>query len=626
MKNFNKVLLCVFLLFIFPLSIFAYDDFSIEHYKVDIDVKENNSYHITEIIDVDFPTERHGIFRTLPLRFDKNWVEISEVYVKDFEYIIEKDNEELTIRIGSEYELVEGLVQYIISYVYDVGADDLSNMDEFYHNVIGGSWDVEIKAVDFTINLPKPFDASKVNCTSGYSGSTDTSNVEWKVVGNKIIGKTIESLYANDALTVALPLPEGYWIGAVKHSRSGSWFYRTLFYPICALVIIFSVLLWFKHGRDNKLFPTIQFAPPEGLTPAEIGYVIDGCVDAEDVTSLILYWADQGLLEIEEGEEEGFLKNKKVLTITKLKDIPESAKGYEKRFFKYLFEYGDGHKVKTTDLKDKFYTVINATQAEVAHSFRGERALYVTRIGCNLSALAGLFCIIPISIILAQFFLFLKDDAPLWILAPWVSAILLIPAYQVIYAFTSHTGHSLKKIIVPLLITILALGAFYFLTVVLVGVALIEYLAGAASSLIALFFSMIMGKRTKYGDEILEKVLGFKDFIENAEKDRLETMFFKDPKCFYNILPYAMVMGISDKWAKHFETMSVEPPNWYSSGTATSAAVFSTAVFTSSLNSSLGTLNAAMSSSPSSGSSGSGGSSSGGSSGGGSGGGGGGSW
>ena len=124
-------------------------------------------------------------------------------------------------------------------------------------------------------------------------------------------------------------------------------------------------------------------------------------------------------------------------------------------------------------------------------------------------------------------------------------------------------------------------------------------------------------KRTPYGLEILGKIKGFKNYLETAEKDKLEAMVIQNPNYFYDILPYTYVLGISDKWIKKFETITMQSPNWY---VGTSA--FSMATFGTFMNNTMSSATTAMSSSPRS----SGGSSGGGSSGGGSGGGGGGSW
>ena len=120
---------------------------------------------------------------------------------------------------------------------------------------------------------------------------------------------------------------------------------------------------------------------------------------------------------------------------------------------------------------------------------------------------------------------------------------------------------------------------------------------------------------------MLGKIRGFKNFLETAEKERLESMVMQDPTYFYNILPYTYVLGVSDKWIKKFESISLQAPYWYNGIND-----FDIASFGSFMNSTMTSAQKVMTSRPSSSSSSSGSSSGGGFSGGGSGGGGGGSW
>jgi len=57
-------------------------------------------------------------------------------------------------------------------------------------------------------------------------------------------------------------------------------------------------------------------------------------------------------------------------------------------------------------------------------------------------------------------------------------------------------------------------------------------------------------KRTEYGTQLLSKILGFKRFLELAEKDRLESLFAENPQYYYDILPYTYALGVSDTWIK----------------------------------------------------------------------------
>ena len=71
-----------------------------------------------------------------------------------------------------------------------------------------------------------------------------------------------------------------------------------------------------------------------------------------------------------------------------------------------------------------------------------------------------------------------------------------------------------------------------------------------------------MLKPNWYGRQILGHLLGLKRFIEVAEKKRLEKMVEENPEYFYQILPYAYVLGVSDKWIKQFENIAVPQPEW----------------------------------------------------------------
>lgn len=625
MKRKLFLVLMTALLLASPLFLAADEYFVIDHYQVDIDVMEDNSYNITEVIDVTFQTERHGIYRELPLYFDDMPIKISNISVPGHETSIEKSRDMATIRIGSADEYVNGKVSYTISYTYDVGADKLDNMDEFNHNIIGDQWDTTIAAVEFRINMPKSFDAGYVNCTSGYYGETDSSNVEWEVKGKTITGRTLLPLNNYEALTVAIPLPEGYWVNAKLHREQGWLLFNIFGYPLYIAAIILAFLLWYAKGRDNKLFPSVEFEPPEDMNPSEIGYIIDGKVDNKDVTSLIIYWADGGFLEIEEEETgKGIFKKKKIEFI-KLKDLDASAESYEKKVFNKLFQLGSGNRVSTEDLTNVFYKTIFEAKTNIKKSFteNAERAIYVKG-NAGFTALTGLLAALPIISVLMQGFIAFTGEGPIAALfAIPFSLFLIIPCFVLGSAITSGEAKAaMGKIIFFVMFGGFSLIFFGVFTVWAGGVPLYKYLAAVGSGIIVSIFVSLMSRRTEYGDKILEKTLGFKEFIKTAESDKLEMMFASNPSYFYNILPYAMVLGLSDKWSKHFDGMALQPPNWYRGH---HYRTFSAVAFTSTLNSSFKSMNTSMTSSPSSsGSSGS--SSSGGFSGGGSGGGGGGSW
>ena len=148
--------------------------------------------------------------------------------------------------------------------------------------------------------------------------------------------------------------------------------------------------------------------------------------------------------------------------------------------------------------------------------------------------------------------------------------------------------------------------------------------SGIVSGIIMLIFGWLMPAVTQKGALLKENILGLKDFLAVTETDRLKfhNAPEKNPEMFEKFLPYAMVLGVENEWAKQFEGIYNQQPDWYedSSGRMFNAMILSSMV--SDFNS---TAMTTMTSQPSS-ASGGGSGFSGGGGGGGFGGGGGGSW
>ncbi|HTM68392.1 MAG TPA: hypothetical protein VL426_03775, partial [Candidatus Binatia bacterium] len=146
-------------------------------------------------------------------------------------------------------------------------------------------------------------------------------------------------------------------------------------------------------------------------------------------------------------------------------------------------------------------------------------------------------------------------------------------------------------------------------------------LAVALSGVAILLFAPLMPRKTPKGVEAYEHAWGFREYIDKAEKYRIEWQ--EKEGIFEKFLPYAMVFGVAEHWTRAFAGMNLPPPTWYE-GRAWSGGTFNSAVLFGSLTAMNGAMSSAMTSRPQSSSSGSG--FGGGSSGGGFGGGGGGSW
>jgi hypothetical protein len=92
------------------------------------------------------------------------------------------------------------------------------------------------------------------------------------------------------------------------------------------------------------------------------------------------------------------------------------------------------------------------------------------------------------------------------------------------------------------------------------GRAVTSALGLGLSGLVVLGFARVMPRKSWRGVQMLVHVRGFQEFLERAEKDRLARL----PKdALHRWLPWAVALGVSERWILGFEGLEVDPPAWY---------------------------------------------------------------
>jgi uncharacterized membrane protein YgcG len=434
-------------------------------------------------------------------------------------------------------------------------------------------------------------------------------------------------------------LPDGYFVGAGLSINIMN--YIIFLIPILFLGI--AILLWYKFGRDDQVVETVEFYPPAGFNSLEVGFLYKGKADNQDVTSLLIYLANKGYIKITEIEKKSLFSKSKEFKITKLKEY-DGNNVNEQIFLHGLFTrlssftplFSDESKryvdifdeVTSRELCNNFYITMNKILSNINNKENKNKIFEKSASGKTIFIILMIiatYCLITIPPILTY------GEAGMLIVALLFPGIgftvmfsMLFGETQTIYVNGKATHSSIGTKLFGLVWGGMFGGmpwAFIVLPALLQDPTyLIGYIIGLGCVLGMVICLKYLPKRTPYGNEILGKLRGFKNFLETAEKEKLEAMVMEDPTYFYNILPYTYVLGVSDKWIKKFESISLQAPSWYDSPNA-----FDMVSFGTFMNSTMVSAQSVMSSSPSS-DSGGGGSSGGGSSGGGSGGGGGGSW
>lgn len=661
-------------------------DYVIDKYDVNIIVNENNTFDITETILVYFNIPKHGISRTIPLnntvtRLDgtvsRNRARITNVSVNS-EYVVSRGFNDYKLKIGSANKTITGEQKYVIKYTYSLGRDPMKDYDELYYNIIGDDIDTIINNVSFSIIMPKEFDSNKLGFSSGIVGSTDSSRINYSVDGNKISGVYNGILGAREALTVRCELPEGYFID-VGHS--------TIDYIIFLIPVIFlgiTILLWFKYNKNDKVIETVEFYPPDELNSLDVGFLYKGKTENKDVTSLLIFLANKGYLEIIDNSIDLNSKkinlsqnskenvNKKIIElqnkiVIERKNNPNSKKikYYENMLDIYKdFDtsidykgYVDKYSINKLNKDEKFLIrkLKDYDGTDINEQWFMEGLFECGRTDVTDKMLYNNFYVTNNKILnnvnkcnINKVFEKSNKKVKIFIVLMLIVTFLLITILPMItygqpelllgaivfpgIGFSLLFGVLFSKLdfVSKLFAVLFGLGfgglPWLFITFPIIiqdSFYLTGYVIGVICMLIMGIIFKCPSKRTKYGNEMLGKIRGFKNFLETVEKEKLESLVMQNPNYFYDILPYTYVLGISDKWIKKFETISLCAPSWYDSTNS-----FDVDSFESFMNSTMSTACNAMASVPytSSGSSSDGSSSSsssgGGSSGGGSGGGG----
>lgn len=581
----GTLLSALFLLIFLPTGVQAQDERSIweiQSFDAKLIAHDNGRLEITERIDVEFFVDRRGIFRNIPTGFNGNneWI-INKVQIKvlsienqngkKWNYEVTNNSDHISIRIGEESTYIKGKQTYIIKYRMDHAAAFYDDYDEIYWNVTGNQWPVEIKRASAEVIYPTKLDSDDVDaaCFTGVYGSTESA-CTFEIGDNSVVSKSVSALAIDEGLTLAVALPKGTITPPSQAKKLTTLALLNLGAPLPLITGAVLFVVWSKYGKDRKGRGTIV---RQYEAPAGLRPAEVGVLvdNSSDDIDVSATIIDLAV--------RGYLvihEEKKKYSFRLTNNDFSSLKNYERKLMEGIFGTSpkEGIEISLSTLKNSFYTTTAAIKEQLYSNLiaGGHYSKHPNQLKGTLmffAILIGVGGVIPVGILLGDYFL--------------------------------------------------------------VGIGSI--LGIIVSALMTFIVAFWMPQRTAKGSHTYEDILGLKEYISTAEKDRLEKMQGADseyvmertnePKktaeLFEKLLPYAIVLKVEKSWADKFKDIYTTPPSWYEGG---NWSTFNTAYMMSSLNNATNTMNSTFVSQPSSSGSGF----SGGSSGGGFGGGGGGSW
>lgn len=536
--------------------------YTTDWYRVHVQVMKNYEFRFTEKIRVDFSERRHGIYRDIPTGANYR---IRNIRVDGDAYSVKKQDGSMVIRIGSADRYITGkktyTIHYTLAHITGKGA-----ANDIYTDLLPTGWSTGIGSAGITMDLPADLTLKKVRVYSGSYGSGDSLTGGWKYEKDRHrVSVHLENVPAKCGVTIRAGVPEGYWKGA----PSIDWT-NYLSIGILAAVLLLMLLLRLRLGRRPQYTETVEFYAPEDMNPLEVGYLVDGNVDRKDITSMFFYLASKGYIRIREIGEKNF-------EFEKTADIPEEESGAAKRFYRGIFgtkgqKKENGFTVSMKAAGDRLGKAYEAVEDMTEDSFTGERSVYSEK--SKTAGMIGTILFVAAAFLLMLLALLRDGSFQAGLMQPLgicVIGTVLLTTLMLRFRKVGEYRYSRKRSSTTIRYALwsvcyVVLCSIYIFLIGGIGTGQTDpaVVAGLCIFLILsplLIFSMQI--RSDWSARTMARLKGFRNFIRDAELAKLNELVEEDPEYFYNILPYAYVLGLTERWAKQFEQIPIPKPDWY---------------------------------------------------------------
>lgn len=515
----------------------------IKSFDSQITVNPDASVSVVETIVYDSEgLEKHGIYRDITPRNAKG----EKMMLKDisvatpsgsaYQWSRLTDNGNVRLKIGDPNATFAGEKIYVIRYTATNAVSYFDSYDEIYWNVTGNAWPFAIQKASASILLPDTTTALQQACYVGPIGSKETCD-----------SKAVRSLGAGEGFTIAASFPKGIVTPYMHTTQDKIAEAVGLWWPVSIPIItcIYMFRKWHRIGRDAKGRGTIvpEYDVVDNLTPLEAAVIINQSFSGKDIIAEVLSLAVRGYIKIEQTEEKKFIGKHidYTLTLTKLPD--ETPPLFDKQLLQEIFDHMTVGSSTILSQNHSLYAITGSLTTTIRK--RLVENGYYTKDFLPKSFLDKVSPtgkhIKYFGLILALFVVFLQS-----------------PLSKYLWSALDLTAHEFGRLFVQELTPIV------FVISIIISAGLYA------------FFKSIMPAKTKKGALAREHLLGLKEYIRVAEKDRIafhnapET----NPKLFEALLPYAVMFGLEKKWAKAFEGLTLPQPSWYVSHYAFVASAF----------------------------------------------------
>jgi len=491
----------------------------IEKFSVELFVQPDSTLDVNETIEANFIGEWHGLYRTIPVEYVTPQGFNYSLFVK-FEGATDAAGQPLKVESSRQGHYLKwkiyvddatDVVRTIhLHYLVRNGLKFFEDHDELYWNVTGDEWDVPVGDASAQILLPAGVSGVRTNEFTG-SYRSRGQDAEVTASENTVEVSMTRPLSFHEGLTIVVGWDKGFVKEPGTSDLVGQFLASN--WPISLPIPVFLIMfwLWYTRGRGPRVGPVaVQYAPPEGMSPAEAGTLVDENAAMRDITATIVDLAVRGYIVIEEKETSqmmGLLHNKEYVFHLKkgLQEWP-GLKAHELALLAGIFSNGAQTDVDLSSLQNVFYKNLPGIKNNIFDELM-ERGYFQHR--------------------------------PDYVRSGYVTGGIVV-GFLLIFI-----GNTLSQKMG------MAIAPFFVAAILSGGI-----IAG---------FGWFMPARTADGVKALAGVLGFEDFLSHVEAGRMDRIS-QTPETFEKFLPFAMALGVEKKWVGAFQNIYSQPPSWYQGG------------------------------------------------------------
>jgi len=468
-------------------------------------LSKDGSMAVKESIEVDLDSShRSSFYRIIPAEHASIKLgEVTDGRGHAVGHATTDHDGSVSVRLDKHTHGRSGYYRYQVTYEARGVCREEKGRPVMHWNVVGHDWPMKVKKAEFVFYPPSGVSIPEGGFRAYKTEEEGRVPASVRALSGHYLA-TASNLGPGESLIVEADLPPGTVAGASILDRArwllSDW-YLLLVVPLLAMAG-----LWVFRAIRSQIGgdPDEQdvWEPPAGLRPVEMGTLLDQSCDVSDMSVTLVNLAVRGFYTIREIPASGYFSlSERDYELKKLAPpTDDPLKDYELLYIEALF--GNGLTAYLSNLQGGFRQFLPQIKKNVYRSLVKEGFL-------------------------------VKDPEMDRTIFGTLGFLLLASGICVL--FTADTND-------------------------LKGLALGLVIAGIVVAVAPRFFPL----RTKKGRKVVNQIQDFADTLKTARGDEIVEKMKQDPFIFHRLLPYAIVLGVFEKWAaacqEHVPDMS---PDWF---------------------------------------------------------------